>query len=243
MRAPNRVAFTLIELLVVIAVIAVLAGLLLPVLGKAKYKAQQIACADKLKQWAYAAIMFADTSEDFLPREKCVPGAHTWGDVADPANRDLWFNILPELYMGQVGASGYAAEPWRFHARDNIFQCPAARFPSGQADPIFTLAFNSKLNSTTNLLSTIRLGAFEHHSSTVLFLDNGAPSEPKLFPSQKDYNGQPSAWANRLAGRHNRGANLAFFDAHVQWYPGAKVVDPATGNGYLPPSEVLWMLP
>jgi prepilin-type N-terminal cleavage/methylation domain-containing protein len=58
--APRRAGFTLTELLVVSAVISVLAGLLLPVLGRAREKARQAVCVGNLRQIGQAALMYAD---------------------------------------------------------------------------------------------------------------------------------------------------------------------------------------
>src|SRR4051812_40814830 len=71
----SRKGFTLIELLVVIAIIAILAALLLPVLGRSKEKAKSLTCINNLKQLGIAVRLYSDANEGKLPNAELLPSA------------------------------------------------------------------------------------------------------------------------------------------------------------------------
>jgi prepilin-type N-terminal cleavage/methylation domain-containing protein/prepilin-type processing-associated H-X9-DG protein len=200
--APKR-AFTLIELLVVIAIIAILAGMLLPAISKAKSKAQGVYCLNNTKQLMMAWRMYAEDNEDRIP--------FAYGDDAPPndpvlgwqyratwAHKDATHPTLADsLADGAI---------WK-HAGANkdIYRCPADR-------STITVAGKKVPRLRSNSMNAYVGG----HRGTITWF--GDPNRHRLFLKVSEFTSPGPSMTWVLLDEHPDSINDGFFTVQMTPY-------------------------
>ena len=236
-------AFSLVELLVVISIIALLIGLILPALGRARSIAKQTACQSRLRQWGLAFETYAVENDSYYPhidgRDRTPSNPQTDAELADYYFG--WIDVLPPL-MGEKPWRDY--DFWQKPGTNTIFQCPSAKLAPDEnykyrprRSGYFSYAMNSCLELDENcwppygckgtdwdMPSFLKVTTIKNTSRLILLFD-------QLLEPSRGYGGKnnnPTAgkycgsYPKAFSARHAKpggllGGSILYCDYHVDW--------------------------
>jgi len=199
--------FTLIELLVVIAIIAILAGMLLPALNKAKDKARSIKCAGNLKQLSLATMAYLGDYKDTFPKLRYASSGTTLIGFSE---------IARYLKISNLKNSAV-------HCPSEDFEVLAKRYAwiSGTWGSAFYTSYSaSDFLVADEATTAIKISQVKEPSRTILMADSTSP----YF----------NEWGQNFAVRHLKGFNSNWVDGHVEFvqtpYPSGIKINELSGN-------------
>lgn len=226
--------FTLIELLVVIAVIAILAGLLLPVLSQSKGRAQGVMCLGNTKQLTLAWMLYEQDNDDTFinnhgvgetkgSRNNWVNNVLDWGTTDDNTNLLLITQAKLAPYCNRSAA---------------IYKCPADRSLAENGPRTRSMSMNAMVGDTGILSNRFNPAYLQFRKSADLIDPSGifvfVDEHPDTINDGFFVNNlDGESWGNLPASYHNGAASFSFADGHTEshrWVDGGTKRPPVKGG-------------